>query len=127
MANRGPSCKLDDQATGDRKNPEPGISIGRSCFIGIRTETRNWPGSIELLFLFPSLFLFFFFFRSTEPDCGGGQSSATRTFTIIICFRSVLENKTPCARYSLSHANQMSEKFWALCFFSFFSFSFSSV
>jgi hypothetical protein len=41
----------------DRKTPD--VSIGRSCFIGIRTETRNWSGSIELLFL--SLFLFFFF------------------------------------------------------------------
>jgi len=48
----------------DRKNPD--VSIGRSCFIGIRTETRNWPDSIELLLSFPLCFYDFFFLDYPE-------------------------------------------------------------
>lgn len=48
----------------DRKNPD--VSIGRSCFIGIRTETRNWPDSIELLLPFPLRFYDFFFLDYPE-------------------------------------------------------------
>ncbi|KAL4131148.1 hypothetical protein QTP88_008492 [Uroleucon formosanum] len=77
----------------DRKNPD--VSIGRSCFIGIRTETRNWP-------------------ESTGPDCDDGGLLCKRTFHdnyALARFR----NKTPVLLPS--HTNQMSEKFRSLCFF----------
>lgn len=97
----------------DRKNPD--VSIGRSCFIGIRTETRNWPDSIELLLPFPLRFYdFFFFFRLSRTDSDGGLLCAKELFTIIMLLLG-LGIKPLCNCY---HINQMSEKFWMLCFFS---------
>jgi len=50
----------------DRKNPD--VSIGRSCFIGLRTETREIGPSL-LNYFSPSIsFLCFFFFFLDQPD-----------------------------------------------------------
>lgn len=77
----------------DRKNPD--VSIGRSCFIGIRTETRNWPDSIELLLPFPLRFYDFFFFRLSRTDSDGGPLCAKELFTIIMLLLGL--GIKPCA------------------------------
>lgn len=68
----------------DRKTPD--VSIGRSCFIGIRTETRKLARVYWITFPFS---LFFFFLD--QPNQIMVNYLCTRTFTIIICFCSVSE------------------------------------